>query len=184
MDILRKNRYVDVYLPGHHRARRGSGNVHEHIVVAEEVLGRKLIPSEVVHHQDEIKYNNSPDNLYVFKDSANHTRYHNTGIKVQEGDYWISPDPLGKTYICAICDEGFIVADTRRKYCSERCSQLADRVVARPTSDELYNLLLAHSFSEVGRIYGVTCNAVRKWCKQYDIPHHSTHYKEVNSSAK
>lgn len=50
----------------------------------------------------------------------------------------------------------------------------------RPTKEELYSLLKENNgnFSAVGRQYGVCCNAVRKWCKQYELPFHSPEYKE------
>ncbi len=43
-----------------------SNLIQEHIVVAEEqILDRPLKEGEVVHHLDENKSNNSPDNLLV-----------------------------------------------------------------------------------------------------------------------
>ena len=35
------------------------------------------------------------------------------------------------------------------------------------------------SYEEIGRRYGVDGNAIRKWCKSYDIPSHSKDYKPV-----
>lgn len=61
--------------------REGTGYVkvagrHEHRVVAERVLGRELGPGEVVHHEDQDKMNNNPDNLIVFPSQAVHARHH------------------------------------------------------------------------------------------------------------
>lgn len=50
--------------------------VHTHRVVAELVLGRPLSPDEVVHHIDKNKRNNSPENLMVFKNQAEHAAWH------------------------------------------------------------------------------------------------------------
>lgn len=60
--------------------------VRQHRLVAAQALGRELTPSEVVHHCDEDKHNNRPDNLWVFPGQSDHSRYHKTGT--------IHPDTL------------------------------------------------------------------------------------------
>jgi hypothetical protein len=47
-----------------------------HRWAAEKKLGRKLREGEVVHHKDRNKKNNSPENLWVFKDQEKHDRVH------------------------------------------------------------------------------------------------------------
>ena len=54
-----------------------------HRVVSEQVLGRKLLPNEIVHHRDGDKWNNDPSNLVVMTQSEhltllNHIRWHGT----------------------------------------------------------------------------------------------------------
>ena len=48
---------------------------HEHRVVAEKMLGRKLRKGEIVHHKDHNKHNNSPENLEVMTQS-DHVKAH------------------------------------------------------------------------------------------------------------
>ena len=50
---------------------------HAHRIAAEKMLGRPLKPGEVVHHIDENKRNNNPDNLMVFSSQKEHAAYHN-----------------------------------------------------------------------------------------------------------
>lgn len=50
--------------------------VHEHRAVAERMLGRELLPGEVVHHNDGDKRNNAPENLTVFPSQSCHAKWH------------------------------------------------------------------------------------------------------------
>ncbi len=49
---------------------------HEHRIVAERVIGRSLAPGEVVHHINGDKRDNRPENIMVFKNQAEHARWH------------------------------------------------------------------------------------------------------------
>lgn len=66
--------YVLVKKPDHPHATK-SGYVRQHRLVMERVLGRHLLPQEVVHHKDGDPTNNRPDNLEVFSSNADHLRH-------------------------------------------------------------------------------------------------------------
>jgi transposase len=57
------------------------GYVREHRLVMEEKLGRFLTPDEIVHHIDENKLNNAPENLEVMS-KAEHCRHHKPQVKI------------------------------------------------------------------------------------------------------
>jgi hypothetical protein len=56
-----------------YRQFKGSGKL-VHRWVEEKKLGRKLKPSEVVHHKDGNPLNNSPDNLKVYPNQSTHMK--------------------------------------------------------------------------------------------------------------
>lgn len=64
------------------------------------------------------------------------------------------------------------------------CNKVLGRKVERPSADELYQYLLSinGNFSEASRQFGVSDNAIRKWCKNYNIPSSSKEYKNINTT--
>ena len=66
---------------------------------------------------------------------------------------------------------------------AERCKECAakiSRTVIRPTREELKNLIRTKSFVELGRIYNVSDNAIRKWCKHYNLPSKKSDIKKMS----
>ena len=58
---------------------------HEHRIVAEKMLGRKLKKGEVVHHIDGNKRNNDKNNLMVLPSQSEHAKLHIRENKLWEG---------------------------------------------------------------------------------------------------
>lgn len=59
------------------------------------------------------------------------------------------------------------------------CLSCVQRKVPLVSKEQLLSLLTQYqgNFTVIGRLYGITDNAVRKWCKNYEIPYHSSDYK-------
>ncbi len=72
--------YVLVYAPDHPRANR-SGYVRRGIIVAEQKIGRPLAPGEVVHHINQIRDDDRPENIDVLQSQSAHIALHNRTIR-------------------------------------------------------------------------------------------------------
>ena len=68
-------------VPDHPRAR-ARPYVFEHILVAEELLGRYLEPGESIHHRNGVRDDNRPENLELW------TRPQPSGIRVSDAIEW------------------------------------------------------------------------------------------------
>lgn len=82
--------------------------------------------------------------------------------------------------VCPICGKTFHPNSSTQKYCSVDCYEQSRDHGKRPSYEELITILKENkgNFTAVGRLYNVTDNAVRKWCKLYQIDFHSEDYKE------
>lgn len=174
--------YHMVYMPSHHRAKV-NGMVYVHILEAEKMLGRPLHSKEVVHHEDENKHNNSHENLFVFATLSDHTRYHHTGVKIKVDDYWVSP---AKSRTCTTCGVEFNYKSSREDnnyFCSNSCRGESQKRAERPSKEELLALIQDKPFLEIGRMYNVSDNAIRKWCKSYELPYRKKDIKILRGSS-
>lgn len=81
-----------------------------------------------------------------------------------------------KEYHCVDCGKEITKGAERCKECAAKAS----RIVIRPTRDELKNLIRIKTFVELGRIYNVSDNAIKKWCKNYNLPSRRTDIKKIS----
>jgi DNA-directed RNA polymerase subunit RPC12/RpoP len=78
------------------------------------------------------------------------------------------PYPRVRNYsVCIDCGKQI---DSHSIRCDE-CNKKLHRKVERPSKEKLSQLLSESNFKAIGRTYGVSDNAVRKWCKSYDLPY-------------
>lgn len=79
--------------------------------------------------------------------------------------------------LCATCGAPFRPAVSKQRHCSHRCGARspesraahdARRRVQRPPYEQLTAEIAATNWSAVGRKYGVSDNAIRKWVRAYE----------------
>jgi hypothetical protein len=71
----REKGYYSIHVPAHPRASQ-SGEVYEHVIIAERALGRYLPDGVEIHHVDENPRNNTPGNLVICQSKAYHKLLH------------------------------------------------------------------------------------------------------------
>lgn len=153
-------------MPNHPKARH-NGAVLTHILVAEQKLNRPLKSEEVVHHLDKNKKNNSVENIVVFINGANHARYHKTGIMEETNEKFVYKSPDNHIRYCIQC--GLKISYSNDSKLCFKCykTKIAEHL---PSKEELEKLIYSKSFLAIGKMFGVSDNAVRKWCRKYNLP--------------
>lgn len=72
--------YVMVRMPNHPRARQ-NGYVLEHILVGEKILGRPLKTGEEIHHKNDDRADNRPENLEIYSSHSSHWSTHHLPLR-------------------------------------------------------------------------------------------------------
>lgn len=80
-------------------------------------------------------------------------------------------DRLNMYDICPSCGNKKLRNSSLCDRCSRMNNGLRKRIVERPSPVELAKMIIESGFSAVGRQFGVNGNAIKRWCKDYNIPH-------------
>lgn len=81
-----------------------------------------------------------------------------------------------ETHRCKACGKVILPQST---LCVQ-CELITRRKVERPSKEELFNLLYQNNghFTKIAKLYNVSDNAIRKWCKHYNLPVHTSDYRD------
>lgn len=175
--IYRKN----IYKPDHPNSYN-NGNIPEYVYLTSLKLNRPLIKGkEIVHHIDGNQENNDLDNLIVLASRSDHNilHAHNLDLSIltllPNGSYKVK-DNIPKIYIkiyrCEYCSKEFEASAYNHKkkhiFCSKEC---ADKSQERfdVTVEQLKELVQNNSLVQIGKMFGVSGNAIKKRCLRYNI---------------
>lgn len=82
---------------------------------------------------------------------------------------------INKNY-CKICGKEIT---TKAELCAD-CFHIEKRKVERPNRETLKFLIRNKSFLQIGKDYGVSDNAIRKWCVSENLPSKKTEIKKYS----
>ena len=73
------------------------------------------------------------------------------------------------TVACPCCKRQFDTKSHEQKFCSVACAKFGNRKVRRPTRKQLQALIATTPMTQLGKMFGVSDNAVRKWARNYKL---------------
>jgi hypothetical protein len=107
-----------------------------------------------------------------FKKIVNQANLKKLGLHIKGNYSEYSKIPSRKKILCKVrcpqCKRVKLISKNKInkfKHCSKKCADLSRRKVIRPTKEKLKELLKTQSYLAVGRLFGVSDNAIRKWLK-------------------
>lgn len=145
------------------------------------------IPLEL-HHKDGNHFNNSIDNLRILCPNCHSLtdtfRGRNKKIskkkKRKPTNKYKKMRPIYKVKYkrkyCPVCGKRI---NHRSKTCAE-CYQIKSRTCERPNREKLKKEIRIYPITKIGAMYGVSDNAIRKWCKCYQLPYSSRKIKNYS----
>ena len=70
---------------------------------------------------------------------------------------------------CKTFKTSFTTQEQTQVYCSNSCRGIDTRKVTRPSKEELSKLIESTSWTQIGKMFDVSDNAIRKWAKKYQL---------------
>lgn len=135
----------------HPLATGNSGRVyyHRHVVSLKE--GRWISSKEHVHHIDENKLNNNPNNLEILSNS-DHTKKHKETLCIE--------------LECPACSKLFVQKYTTQLYCSNLCSSRSNIKLDFLSKEDLEYLIWTEPYTQLANKFNCSDTGIRKWAER------------------
>lgn len=149
-------------------------NLNIHREVYKAFIG-DIPENNIVHHIDHNRLNNNVENLatLTLAENAIEQGIYNKGIRKNSNN----------TIDTNECRECGTPISRRSTYCQKHAYLLSGKRYKNGLieKDTLVELLTKENgnFTIVGKELGITDNAVRKWCKKYDLPYRTKEWKHL-----
>ena len=152
-------------------------HISVHRLVAEAFVDNPYDYSEV-NHIDENKLNNCADNLEWCSRKYNQKYYADRHPKQRKVEHRYCSVCGGKLNLGTkgiICIECITKSRKKNLINSQNAKNLHDR-------QQLKNLIRDNSFEDVGRLFSVSGNSIRKWCKKLNLPYKTSDIKRYSDA--
>lgn len=156
---------LDTFRNGYNQTTGGEGSYTEAQIEYSSSLKYDLIYTDLSYAELMEKYNLSKETI---------SKINNGKSFYDDSLTYPLRKAYAKEYKYRICGKAITKGST---YCID-CGHDVQKKVDRPGPEQLAKEIVESSFVAVGRKYGVSDNAIRKWCKAYGIPHKIEELKE------
>lgn len=145
---------LDTFRNGYNQTTGGEGSYTEAQIEYSSSLKYDLIYTDLSYAELMEKYNLSKETI---------SKINNGKSFYDDSLTYPLRKAYAKEYKCRICGKPI----TKNGDVCVDCSHKAQRIVERPSAEQLLQELKESNFTAVGRKYGVSDNAIRKWCRAY-----------------
>ena len=112
--------------------------------------------------------------MWCFRTVADHTAFHaGQEVKLDDNCIYYCPDKYNH---CNVCGKQITYG---AKLCQQCITDKRNKESKCPTKEDLRNIIEQYNgnFTQIAKIFNVSDNAVRKWCKKYNLCFHTADYK-------
>lgn len=181
--------YVFEFAPDHPACNQW-GYVAQHKLVAEDKVGRRLLPGEIVHHRDDNPQNNEQSNLQVMT-RREHAILHRTGRR----KYALTEDAVREALqesggLKKACRQLETTPDTLRRHYPELLRPYVRKSPTRIDDPAIVTLIRqlapdsGTGYGDIARRYGISTSTVKRLCDRHGIEWHAKHRARESYSGR